>query len=106
MLIYPVKNNRVFAYAKTKTQISFALTVQVLSAFVFTTNERNLAISCGATSQFVSDLVGDTEFMFSRVAAHFYLFVGGRTPRTVPSHSPAPYNPPGRRTCTTGPHTS
>ena len=29
--------NRIFAYAKTKTQISFAVTAKLISAFVFTT---------------------------------------------------------------------
>ena len=32
-----VMRNRLFAYAKTKTQISFAVTVKLISAFVFTT---------------------------------------------------------------------
>ena len=29
--------NRLFAYAKTKTQISFAVTAKLISAFVFAT---------------------------------------------------------------------
>ena len=32
-----VMRNKIFAYAKTKTQISFAVTVKLISAFVFAT---------------------------------------------------------------------
>ena len=55
-------------YAKTKTQISFAETLKLISAFVFATwivqylyflnkNFKPLAISSGCTAWFVSDLV-------------------------------------------------
>ena len=56
-----------FAYAKTKTQISWAVTVKLISAFVFAyakstyfpnMNFKSLAIFCGCTARFVSDFVG------------------------------------------------
>ena len=37
MLIEPHEKNWLFAYAKTKTQISCAVTAQLISAFVFAT---------------------------------------------------------------------
>ena len=60
--------NQLFAYAKTKTQISFAVTAKLISAFVFATwivqyltsfiqNFMPLAISSSCTAWFVSDLV-------------------------------------------------
>ena len=65
-----------FAYAKTKTQISFAVTAKLISAFVFATRIvqslfflspkfQRLAIFCGCTARFVSDLVGNPEDRFS-----------------------------------------
>ena len=55
-------------YAKTKAQISFAVTAKLIRAFVFATrivqslyflnpNFKPLAIFCGCTAWFVSDLV-------------------------------------------------
>ena len=69
--------NRLFAYAKTKTQISFAVTAKLINAFVFATrivqylhflkpNFKPLAILCGCTARFVSDLVGNPEDRFSQ----------------------------------------
>ena len=60
--------NKRFAYAKTKTQISCAVTAQLISAFVFATrivlslyflnpNFKPLAISSGYKAWFVSDMV-------------------------------------------------
>ena len=61
---------------KTKTQISFAVTVKLISAFVFATRIvhsffflnpkfQPLAIFCGYTGRFVWDLVGNPEDQFS-----------------------------------------
>ena len=72
---------RVFAYAKTKAQISCAVTAKLISAFVFATrivqplfclNPKFQASSffCDCTDRFVSDKVGNPENRFSRVAAH------------------------------------
>ena len=47
-----------FAYAKTKAQISFAVTAKLISALDNTIiNFKLLAICCSCTCQFVSDLV-------------------------------------------------
>ena len=72
-----------FSYAKTKTQISCAVTVQLISAFVFATcivqpffylnpkfQSSSQAIFCGSTARFVSDLVGNPEYRFSHNEAH------------------------------------
>ena len=67
----------IFAYVKTKTQISFMVTGKLISTFVFATrtvqvqslyflNPKFLAIFCGCTAWFVSDLVGNPEDQFSR----------------------------------------
>ena len=67
-----------FAYVKTKTQISFAVIVKLISAFVFATqivqslyflNPKFQAIFCGCTARFVSDLVGTpkTDFLTTRL---------------------------------------
>ena len=68
----------VLAYAKTKTQISFAVTAKLISAFVFATrivqalyslllrNFKPLDIFCGCTAGFVSDLVENPEDRFSQ----------------------------------------
>ena len=67
-----------FAYAKTKTQISFAVTAKLISAFVFATrivrslyflNTEFQASSC--TAPFMWDLVGNPEDRFSQNEAHF-----------------------------------
>ena len=67
-----------FAFAKTKAQISCAVTTQLISAFVFATwivlqplyllNQKFQASCC--TTRFVSDLVGNPKDRFSRNAAH------------------------------------
>ena len=72
---------RIFAYAKTKTQISFAVTAKLISAFVFATQLvqflsflntkfKPLAIFCGRTAWFKSDRVGNLEDRFSHNKAH------------------------------------
>ena len=66
----------VFAYAKTKTQISFAVTAKLISAFVFATRKvqslyfinpklKHLAIFFDCTARFVSDVVKNLEDRFS-----------------------------------------
>ena len=37
VIFEPCREKTVFAYAKTKTQISFAVTAKLISAFVFAT---------------------------------------------------------------------
>ena len=66
-----------FAYAKTKPQISCAVTAQLISDFIFAAwivqslyfltfrNFKSLTIFCGCTARFVSDLVGNPEDLFS-----------------------------------------
>ena len=72
--------NRIFAYAKTKTQISFAVTAKLISVFVFTTRIVHslsfLNTKFQASRHFVRlrslicvDLVGNPEDRFSDVAA-------------------------------------
>ena len=67
--------------AKTSAQISFTITVKLISTFVFATrivqflyflNSKFQAsnIFCGYTDRFVWDLVGNPKDPFSRVAAH------------------------------------
>ena len=68
--------NDFFAYAKTKVQISCAVTAQPISVFVFATqynssstymqNFKFLAFFCDWTAQIVSDLVGNANSHFSR----------------------------------------
>ena len=71
---------------KTKTQISCAVTAQLISAFVFAIriinpstnyfrNFQPLAIFCGCTDRFVSDLVGNPEDRFSHKEALLILTV-------------------------------
>ena len=75
------EKNRIFAYAKTKTQISFAVTAKLISIFVFATrivqffyflNSKFKASSHiqWLHSPFVSDLVGNPEDRFSQNEAH------------------------------------
>ena len=71
-----------FAYAKTKTQISLAVTAKLISAFVFAymqnLNFKSLAIFCGCTARFVSDLVENPEDRFSHLTTQLnYVFSGG-----------------------------
>ena len=72
-----VMRNRLFAYAKTETQNSFAVNVKLISPFCFRyidstipllpiyQNFKPLAIFCGSTALFVSDLFGNPEDQFS-----------------------------------------
>ena len=74
-----MRDNQLFAYGKTKTQISFAVTAELISVFVFTTQivqslyflnlefqaSRSSCVFCGCTARFVSDLVGNPEDRFS-----------------------------------------
>ena len=68
--------NRIFAYVKTKTQISFAVTGKLISVFVFATQIvqslyflnpkfQVLAIFSDLAAQFMPDLVWNTEDRFS-----------------------------------------
>ena len=76
----------VFAYAKTKAQISFAVTAKLISTFVFTTGiVHSLFFSYPkfqASSYFLRlyrpvcvDLVGTPEARFCRVAAHILMLL-------------------------------
>ena len=78
------EENRIFAYAKTKTQISFAVTAKLISAFVFATRIVQplyfLNLKFQVSSSFsncaarcVSDLAGNHEDRFSDVAAHIFI---------------------------------
>ena len=70
-----------FAYAKTKTQISFAVTAKLISAFVFATRIVQSFLLPRAsshfpwlyTARFVSDLVRNPEDRFSHNEAHIQL---------------------------------
>ena len=77
---------RLFAYVKTKAQVSCAVTAQLISAFVFAKrivqslyflnfihNFKPLAILSGCTAWFVSDLVGNPEDWFSHTKAHKFM---------------------------------
>ena len=66
----------VFAYAKTKAQITCAVTARLVSAFVFAAKImqslfflKSLVIFCGCTAKSVSDLAGHPGDRFSRDAA-------------------------------------
>ena len=73
---------RIFAYAKTKAQISCAVTAHLISAIVFATqivhsglfflntDFKPLETVCGCTAWFVLDLVGNPVDRFSCYAAH------------------------------------
>ena len=77
--------NQQSAKAKTKAQISFAVTAKLISAFVFPTQivpflyflnpKFPASIFCDCTTRFVSDLVGNFKDRFSHVAAHISLFM-------------------------------
>ena len=65
-----------FAEAKTIVQISFAVTAKLFSAIVFATRIVQFLFFLNpnaCTAWFVSDLVGNPEDRFSRVAAHMLL---------------------------------
>ena len=87
----PNKKTPSFAYAKTKAQISFAVTAKLISAFVFAPRivqflyflkpkfpGFNLAIFCACTVRFVSDLGGNPEGRFSGLATHIRRWSGIR----------------------------
>ena len=60
------RDMRIFAHAKTKTQISCAATAQLFSDFVLLgqfLNFKLLAICCNCIGRYVSDLVGNPEFL-------------------------------------------
>ena len=78
------EKNQVFAYGKTKTQIGFAVTAKLISAFVFATRivqslyylnpkfqASDIFYSC--TARFVSDLVIIPEDWFSHNEAQMGL---------------------------------
>ena len=82
----PRHENRIFAYVKTKMQISFAVTAKLISAFVFAIRIvksryylnpkfKPLAIFCDCTARFVWDLVGNREDRFSQNEAQMVLQV-------------------------------
>ena len=69
MIDFIFPENQQSAYARTKTQISCAVTAQLISAFVFVAQTVQsffffnpslylVAIFCGCTALFVSNLVG------------------------------------------------
>ena len=74
----------VFAYAKTKAHISYLVTVQLISIFVFATCtsivqslyflqpkfQASLAFFCGCTSRCLLELVRNPEDRFSHDKAH------------------------------------
>ena len=74
-----------FVYAKYKTQISCAVTAQLISGFCFRytdstipllsefKNFKPLAIYSDCTARFVSDLVGNPEDRFSHNEVHILL---------------------------------
>ena len=76
-----------FSISETKAQIGWAVTLKLISAFVFlgyynpsSTLSRifkPLAIFCICTARFVSGLVGNPEDRFSHVPAKLYIFSGG-----------------------------
>ena len=78
------EKNRFFAYAKSKAQMSFAVTAKPISAFVSATwivqslyfqnpNFKPLTIFCGSSARFVSYLVGNPEDWFSHNEAQILL---------------------------------
>ena len=75
--------NSVFEYAKTKAQISCAVTMQLISVFFSIHRKYNPSTSliqnfkllaifkfCDCPARFVSDLVGNPEDLFSHEATH------------------------------------
>ena len=77
-----IMRNRIFAYAKSKAQISFAVTAKLFRAFVFAAgivlflfflNPKFQASSfCGCADQFVLDLVGKPEDRFLALRFKWY----------------------------------
>ena len=83
----PSHENLLFACAKTKAQISCAIIVKLISAFVFATwivqslyflNPKFQACSHllnGCTDQFVSDQVGNHKDGFCHGVAHMVMYI-------------------------------
>ena len=83
--------NRFFAYAKTKKQISFAVTAKLISTFIFATRivqslfylnpkfQESSYILCDCTARFVSDLVGNPEDRFLRTRLKYHVFLDKKT---------------------------
>ena len=80
-----MQENWIFAYAKTKVQVSCAVTAQLISTFVFATgivqslsylyqNFKLLGCFCVCTGRFVSDLVENPEDQFSSVTTHIIVY--------------------------------
>ena len=67
--------NLLFAYAKTKEQISFVLQFidRTMSLLPTSENFEPLAIFCGHTGRFVLDVVRNAKDRFSQGAAHMVL---------------------------------
>ena len=69
---------KVFAYAKTKAQISCAVTALLISymdsTILLLPKSEILAIFCSCTGRFVSDLVRNPEDRFSRVMPQYDMF--------------------------------
>ena len=76
-----VMRKPVFAYAKTKAQISFAVTAKLISTFVFATRIvqflffLNPKFPAASHLRFVLGMVGNPEDRFSRVAAQIMVFL-------------------------------
>ena len=66
-----------FSYAKTKAQISFAVTIPLLS--------KPPAIFRACTARVVSDLFGNHIVGFLMNAAHLFLKVTQSNPSSIPS---------------------
>ena len=58
-----------FAYANTKALVSFSITVQLISAFVFRYIHMSIVQSCDCSVYFVCYLVRNPEDSFSDDAA-------------------------------------
>ena len=71
----PRRENQIFAYAKTKAKISFTVTANLIRAFVFATwiVQFLFFLNPKSVSVIVSDLVGNPEDRFSRVAAQIIM---------------------------------
>ena len=95
-----MSKNQHFAYAKTKTQISFAVTAKLISAFVFATwivqSLYFLNLKFQASIYLLYSLVcvrqgWKPECWFSHDAAHFTLFPERATDGSQPSENWALY---------------
>ena len=68
--------NQQSAYAKTKMQISCAVTAQLISVFVFAVINSTIPLLgkscfCDCSDRFVLDLDGNQNCLFSHAQAHF-----------------------------------